>query len=90
MPKKSLLEMSLSELEEYRKTLSFESFAYARATEQLTLLRLQQASQPHWSVIPMFWVAVIAAIAGCIAAYPVVFPSETTITPTLPASRSGR
>jgi len=28
----------------------------------------------HWSVTPMFWVSVIAAVAACIAAYFSIYP----------------
>ncbi len=33
---------------------------------------LAEAAEPHWTTVPLFWIAVIAAIAGCIAAVPVV------------------
>lgn len=32
----------------------------------------EQLSRPHWTLVPMFWIAVIAGISGSIAAWPVV------------------
>jgi len=37
---------------------------------------LAEIKRPHWSVTPLFWVSVLAAVAACIAAYPVLFPSQ--------------
>ena len=34
--------------------------------------RHRQSLQPHWSVTPMFWVAVLAMIFAAIAAWPVI------------------
>ncbi len=36
---------------------------------------LAEIKRPHWSIIPAFWVGVIAMVAACIAAYGVLFPS---------------
>ena len=37
---------------------------------------MKRLSRPHWSVTPLFWVSVVAAVSACIAAYPVLFPSQ--------------
>ena len=35
---------------------------------------LTEIRRPHWSISPLFWVSVVAMVAACIAAYPVLFP----------------
>lgn len=51
---------------------------------------LKLHEKPHWSLTPLFWVSVVAALAACIAAYPVIFPapmphSAPVGSPALPA-----
>ena len=36
--------------------------------------RLDELKKPHWTVNPNFWVTVVAAIAGIVAAYFSIFP----------------
>jgi hypothetical protein len=36
----------------------------------------QEVERPHWSTVPGFWISVVAAVAACIAAYPVLFPNR--------------
>ena len=36
----------------------------------------KDVDRPHWSTVPAFWVSVIAAVAACIAAYPVLFSNK--------------
>lgn len=55
-----------------RQGLSYESQKYKRITKDIEILALQIESEHHWSATPSFWVAVMAMVAACIAAYPVV------------------
>ena len=43
-------------------------------TSELSARAIHKAARPHWSVIPLFVVSVVAMAASCIAAYPVLFP----------------
>jgi hypothetical protein len=43
---------------------------------EMNARELKILSKPHWSVTPLFWVSLIAAVAACIAAYPVLFPPQ--------------
>jgi len=45
-------------------------------TSELMARHAERIAKPHWSVTPQFWLGLVAAIAGCIAAYPVVFPPQ--------------
>lgn len=45
-------------------------------TTELLVRSIHRGSKPHWSVIPLFLVSVVAAVAACIAAYPVLFPAQ--------------
>lgn len=35
---------------------------------------LAEIRRPHWSVTPTFWVGLVAMLAACVAAFPVLFP----------------
>lgn len=46
-----------------------------KAREEANHARLlAEIKRPHWSTTPAFWVSVIAMVAACIAAAPVLFP----------------
>lgn len=59
-------------------------------TNALILKKLSAIERPHWSLAPLFWVSVVAAVAACIAAYPVLFssqaPQSTQAAPLVPAA----
>ena len=55
-----------------RHGMSYGSIDYQRITKEIEVLSLQLDTDHHWSASPGFVVAIIAAVAGCIAAYPVV------------------
>jgi len=52
--------------------MSYGHVNYAQLTQRLIAIRLEKLKKPHWSVVPLFWVSVIAAVAACIAAWPVI------------------
>jgi hypothetical protein len=45
-----------------------------QAQTALQLLLAKEALRPHWSVVPNFWVTVLAAIAGIVAAVAAIIP----------------
>lgn len=47
-------------------------------TNELLTRSIKRASKPHWTIPVGFWIAVIAMIAACIAAYPVLFPAQAS------------
>jgi hypothetical protein len=40
----------------------------------------KEVDRPHWSTVPAFWISVVAAVAACIAAYPVLFSNKEDLT----------
>lgn len=71
---RALQAMSVSELEDLLKHKTYEVDTHNRqlVLELINQKLLKGIKEPHWTLTPAFWVALIAAIASCIAAYPVV------------------
>lgn len=44
-------------------------------TNELITRAIKAASKPHWTSKVGFWVSVVAALAACIAAFPILFPT---------------
>jgi hypothetical protein len=74
---KDIEQMSNEELRLLAQETSDPSIALATFRE-MNIRDLKQLSKPHWSVTPLFWISVVAAVAACIAAYPVLFPSQSS------------
>ena len=72
-----ILEMSIEQLEARLKKGFLDVREREMITNALVLKKLDRIRDPHWTLTPAFWVAVVAALAACIAAYPVLFPSQT-------------
>jgi hypothetical protein len=72
-----ILAMSIAQLEARLKTSFLDVREREMITNALMLKKLDRIRDPHWTLTPAFWVAVVAAVAACIAAYPVLFPSQT-------------
>lgn len=66
----------IADLEKEREGMSYGSIDYPRITAEIHALALQLKPEPHWSTTPGFWVAVVAMVAACVAAYPVLFQSK--------------
>jgi len=47
-------------------------------SNELTTRAIKKASKPHWSLPYGFAVAVIAMVAACVAAYPIIFPPRSS------------
>ena len=75
-PNKSI-RLKIKDLDRQRENVSYESVTYHRLTREIEILALQLEAEHHWSTTPGFWVMVVAMVAACIAAYPVVQPLLT-------------
>jgi len=52
--------------------MSHGSIDYPRITADIQSLAAQLEPEHHWTTTPTFWVAFVAMLAACVAAYPVV------------------
>jgi len=66
------LRKRIEALESQRLSMSFGSIDYPRITAEIESIAAQLEPEHHWTTTPTFWVAVVAMLAACIAAYPVV------------------
>ena len=66
------LREQIEALEKQREGMSQGNIDYSRITEDIKALALQLEPEHHWSTVPLFWVSVVAMVAACIAAIPVV------------------
>ena len=64
-----------------------DNYVYELIKDELLERHLKSIKKPHWTITPVFWVSVVAALAACIAAVPVVrdWVSATKSLPQLPA-----
>ncbi len=70
-PRNAELREKIAELEKQLVGMSHGSVERPRIIEDIKALALQLEPEHHWSVVPLFWVSVVAMIAACIAAYPI-------------------
>lgn len=66
------LRKQIAELEKQLVGMSHGHIDRPRIVEDIKARALQLEPEHHWSVVPLFWVSVVAMIAACIAAYPIV------------------
>ena len=66
--------MTTAELEGELKAADAEFDARSREiiTNELHRRLLKSLKEPHWTLTPAFWISLVAAVAACIAAIPVV------------------
>lgn len=58
-----------AQLEKELLASSRESLTYRRIYSELLLAKADLQAQGQWTVVPLFWIGLVAAIAGVIAAY---------------------
>ena len=81
--------LTIDELKEIMRESEFDTRAREIVSTEINARLLKVAATPHWSLTPLFWVSVVAAVAACIAAYPVVFPSqERKLAPVVPQTQN--
>ena len=73
MNKRNLsLRTQIKELYKQRESISYGNSEYQRITKEIEILSLQIETDYHWSTSIGFYVSIIAMIAACLVAYPVV------------------
>jgi hypothetical protein len=57
--------------EEEKKLIGMSDMDVSRPVilENIKALSLQLEQEPHWTTVPTFWITILSALAGCIAAY---------------------
>jgi hypothetical protein len=68
--------MSIEQLEQLMREAEFDTRDRVIISTEINTRLLKALKEPHWSTTPLFWVYVVAAVAACIAAYPVLFPAQ--------------
>jgi hypothetical protein len=71
-----------------------DAFTLQEAITELNFRHLKALKVPHWTATWGFWVTLVAAVAACIAAYPIVeswfFTAQTQqLGPSDPQAQSG-
>jgi hypothetical protein len=67
-----LARMSESALEDFLNTGEHGTRERQFALEELQRRRLGSIAKPHWTLTPMFWIALVGAVFAGIAAWPVI------------------
>lgn len=88
LAKNDAIRRQIADLEKQREGMSYGSVDYPRITADINSLALQLKAEHHWSAAPGFWVAVVAMVAACVAAYSVLFPTQPSPTG-VPQSTNG-
>lgn len=70
-PRNAEIRERIGVLEKQLEGMSIGDVDRPRIVEDIKTHALQLESEHHWSVVPLFWVSVVAMFAACVAAYPI-------------------
>jgi hypothetical protein len=69
---RDIRKLSDDDLDDYLDVADYSSSGRNFAVEEFNRRKLRSIAQPHWSLTPIFWVAVATLIFAAIAAWPVI------------------